>query len=174
MQCVATTRAGRPCANAAMHGAERCAAHLGRAVGPETALTDEITDRLVLMLRAGNYIDVACRAAGIAKATYHKWMALGRSQAPRHTAHRLFRERVQRASSEGETVNVAVIASAARSNWQAAAWLLERQAPERWGRVSVRARDGVAPLAVPEIATADDPFAEIDELAEVRRRKAVP
>ncbi len=30
--------------------------------------------------------------------------------------------------------DVAVIATAAKENWQAAAWRLERKFPERWGR----------------------------------------
>jgi hypothetical protein len=59
---------------------------------------------------------------------------------------------------------VAVIAAGARSNWRAAAWLLERQYPERWGRD--RAKGLTA-----ETGGEDDPFREVDELAEARRRR---
>lgn len=53
------------------------------------------------------------------------------------------------------------VAQAARSSWRAAAWLLERRYPERWGR------GGETEPGVPDPA---DPFAEVDELA--RRRRA--
>jgi hypothetical protein len=56
---------------------------------------------------------------------------------------------------------VEYVARGAETNWRAAAWLLERRYPERWG-----------PGAKPESAVPRerDPFAEIDELA-VRRRR---
>ena len=53
------------------------------------------------------------------------------------------------------------VAQAARSNWRAAAWLLERRWPERW------ARGGESELAPPT----DPLFAEVDELADRRRSR---
>jgi hypothetical protein len=47
---------------------------------------------------------------------------------------------------------------------------LERQHPERWGRVSVRARDEAPPPA-PAPASPADPFDEVDQLAERRRQR---
>lgn len=57
-----------------------------------------------------------------------------------------------------------VIAAEARHNWRASAWLLSRIHPDRWGE---RGRD------VPfEVGTdPDDPFREVDELADRRRRR---
>jgi hypothetical protein len=57
---------------------------------------------------------------------------------------------------------VQAIARAAEQNWRAAAWLLERRYPERW---SVARKPSTLPAF-----DAGDPFAEIDELAERRRR----
>jgi hypothetical protein len=59
---------------------------------------------------------------------------------------------------------VAVIAAEARHNWRASAWLLSRLHPTRWGE---RGRD------VPIVFDDDpaDPFREVDELADRRRRK---
>ncbi|MGZ4254810.1 MAG: hypothetical protein ACXVS6_22675 [Solirubrobacteraceae bacterium] len=63
-----------------------------------------------------------------------------------------------------EPVLVARVAQAAQHNWRAAAWLLERRHPERWGR-------GAEPApAFP----GGDPFAEVDELAQRRRGRPRP
>jgi hypothetical protein len=65
-----------------------------------------------------------------------------------------------------ESKLVGFVIEGAREHWQAAAWLLERGFPERWARVSQREKaTGEAPVET-------DPFAEVDELAEQRRRRA--
>jgi len=144
--------------------------HLGL-VGRKTDLTDELTDRLVALLRAGNYVGVALRACGLASRTYQQWMARGKSGKAADEQFRTFRERVEQAHAEGEAINVAEIAKQARKSWAAAAWILERQYPERWGRVSVRVREE-APVSEQTLPAApDDPFAEVDELAQRRRQR---
>lgn len=72
-----------------------------------------------------------------------------------------FRERIDQARAVGE----AALAREARTDWRAAAFLLERTAPERWARISHRT--GEEPPAV-------DPFEEFakpDELAARRRKR---
>jgi hypothetical protein len=61
------------------------------------------------------------------------------------------REVIGRAVAEERLV--AYVASAARSQWRAAAWLLERRHPERWGPV----RPAEPEPDVPAVA-GDDPF----------------
>jgi hypothetical protein len=76
-------------------------------------------------------------------------------------------ERVlERATSE--VVLVGIVAKAASTNWRAAAWLLSRRWPERWGSVRRPVDDEPTPAPAP---SEPDPFAEIDELAERRRRQ---
>jgi hypothetical protein len=45
---------------------------LGRGGRPRS-LTDEVQARIVEMLAAGNYLTMACTAAGITIRTYHHW-----------------------------------------------------------------------------------------------------
>jgi hypothetical protein len=173
VKCSATTATGRPCRALAMQGSERCVFHQGSRVGRQTLLTQETADLIVVMLRAGNYVQVAARAAGISRQTFHDWMRLGRSLAPKNSAYRDLRLRCDQARAEGEARLVAQIANAAATSWQAAAWLLERQDPARWGRVSVRMRESElpalpAPVIEPEPETGA--FHEVDELARVRSR----
>jgi hypothetical protein len=71
-------------------------------------------------------------------------------------------EAVERATAEVRLVGL--VAAEARHNWRAAAWILERSHPERWGPVR-RRPDG-------ELEVVDDPmFAEVDELRRRRERQ---
>ena len=150
--CAATTAAGSRCKLPAMPGSDLCVAHLRRC-GRKTKLTPELTDRLVSLLRGGVPLGTAIAAVNLPKSTFYAWMASGRP------AHARFVERVREAQAFGEAALVSRIATASAESWQAAAWLLERQWPERYARLSQR------PQAPAD--QQDDPFAEFvtDELA---------
>jgi hypothetical protein len=119
--CAATTRRGAPCRNRALDGSDRCRAHAAPRPDAETVTT------LVSMLRAGNYLEIAARAAGV--------------PLDELLEHPDLREEIETARAEGEARGVARVAAAAAENWQAAAWLLERQHPGRWGRPALRLDD---------------------------------
>jgi hypothetical protein len=173
--CSQLTTKGEPCRKRAVKGSDRCAAHLGR-TGRHTLLTPSVADQLVTMLRAGNYLEVACRAVGVHRNTLAEWLRRGRVARVGDEDYAQLVERVDQALAEGEVRNVAHIAATARDNWQAAAWLLERGYPERWGRVSTRYR--LPPELPPEenpatpARTGLDPFAEVDELAAKRQARS--
>ena len=91
----------------------------------------ELTQRLVDLIRAGNYLEVAATAAGIHRTTLHRWMRHGRAQV-RGRYHK-FLVAVERAQAESESRDVTIVAKAASTDWRAAAWRLERKAPRRYG-----------------------------------------
>jgi hypothetical protein len=170
--CTSTTAKGKPCRNHAVRGTDKCGPHLGVTHRP-TTFSQDVADKLVVMLRAGNYLHVAVAAAGVPMTTFKDWLRKGRSPLLVDLPFVEFRERVESARAEGEARMVAVIARAAQDgDWRAALSLLEREFPERWGPVSVRVREVEAPPA-PEITPRDDddPFREVDELAERRRSR---
>lgn len=102
--------------------------------GRPTKLTPDVQDRIIQALQAGNYQDVACRFAGIAPATFYRWMEQGEDP-DADPIYGEFREAVERAKSVAEVRSVAIIQQAAQNGtWQAAAWYLERSAAKRWGR----------------------------------------
>jgi hypothetical protein len=154
-----------------MSGSTMCVSHLTSS-GRKSTLTPATADNIVVMLRAGNYMGVALAASGVPKQTFSDWMQRGESDADIDAPYRELRARVLQARAEGEVRNVAQIARAAATNWQAAAWMLERQFPDRWGRVSVRMRDTPTEDDATSVVH-EDPFAEVDELAEARRRREV-
>lgn len=100
-------------------------------LGPKLKLTTDLQDKILLCLRGGNYVETACAVAGIHKDTFYEWMKLGKGGMEPYAS---FRTSVTQALAKGEVRDLALIGQAARTQWQAAAWRLERRFPERWGR----------------------------------------
>lgn len=99
-----------------------------------TKLTPEITDRICLAIRAGNYAKVAAAMAGIGETTYYKWLEMAEKPNAKKE-YREFRESVEQAEAEAEVAAIARIRQAAdNGDWKAAGWYLERKHGERWGR----------------------------------------
>ncbi len=48
--------------------------------------------------------------------------------------YREFLEAIEKAEAQAKVRNVTIIQAAAKDNWQAAAYWLERRYPEEWGR----------------------------------------
>lgn len=85
-----------------------------------TKLTPEFVDSICDAFEQSANISIACKAHGISRATYYKWID-GRS---RH--HREFRRRVEEAQAKGKLRLLALINDKAITDWKAAAWILER------------------------------------------------
>jgi hypothetical protein len=177
--CGALTVKGEPCKREAMQGADRCAVHLHpEQRGWASLLTPEVADRLVALLKAGNYDAVAARAAGVSERTLTHWLNRGKSSLPQDEPYRELRDRIVRARAEGEAVHVARVAQAAQEDWHASAWFLERSYPERWGRVSPRpfgiGREEPGPPGAGDVAPVPAPpgvFDELDDLAKQRAKR---
>jgi hypothetical protein len=102
--------------------------------GRPTKLVPEIAARILVFLRAGNYIHIAAAAAGVHRDTLNGWLHRG-ARAP-HGIFKDFADGVQQAVAEGEVRHLNIIREAAAEGkqWQAAAWILERTHPDRYGR----------------------------------------
>jgi hypothetical protein len=114
----------------------------GRKVTPAT---DPRVERLIEALKAGNYLEHACDFAGIGKSTVYRWLDRGQQESEnieqglkpdKHEKQYLeLWDAIKKARGEATVRNVAVINNAARGGtWQAAAWWLERTAPQQFGR----------------------------------------
>lgn len=97
-----------------------------------TKLTQEVHDLIVEAVRAGNYYEVAARAAGVEASTFYKWMKRGREGKGKRYVE--FFHAVEQARAEAERESVEIVRNAAKKDWAAASWWLERIAPARWGR----------------------------------------
>lgn len=114
--------------------------------GRPTKLTPELQEEICKAIRAGNYIETAAAFAGISKNTLYEWMKRGAREKerlaknPRAKVKKSeapfveFSDAVEKALAAAEVRDVMLIGKAAETQWQAAAWRLERKFPERWGR----------------------------------------
>ena len=115
-------------------------------LGRPTKLTPELQAEMVNIIRGGNYVETACAYVGLNKTTFYDWMKRGAREMDRVKKNPKARVRkeeqvyvdfsnaIKKAEAEAEARDVLIIAKAAESQWQAAAWRLERRLPSKWGR----------------------------------------
>lgn len=121
----------------------------GGPVGRPSKFTPETRSKLLAAIRAGNYISVACRYAGVGYRTWYDWRAYATSlhervdvaEEPETELASLTEEErsyydwwtdVCAAEDEAEVRLVTQWASAASEDWRAARDLLARRHPDRW------------------------------------------
>ncbi len=101
----------------------------GRPVGSSVRLTPAVRDRILELVRDGNFKTTAARAVGIPHSTLGTWLQKAREGAEPYAS---FARDLEVARAESEANALATIKSAAPKSWQAAAWFLERAFPDRW------------------------------------------
>lgn len=97
-------------------------------------LTPETHAKIIAFIKTGVTNETAANAAGISETTFYRWMQEGADSDDDNDPRRQFRESVMRARAERESYLAGLIVRAAPDDWKAAAWLLERGLPDRWGR----------------------------------------
>lgn len=100
--------------------------------GRPTKLTPELQTQVVQAIAAGNYMETAAQYVGVNKVSLYAWLKRGNRQ--KKGPYREFLNAVKKALAQAEIRDVAIISTAAMTQWQAAAWRLERKTPGKWGR----------------------------------------
>ncbi|HVQ43190.1 MAG TPA: hypothetical protein VMS54_13315 [Vicinamibacterales bacterium] len=95
-------------------------------------LNAPVQERILTAVRAGCTFEVAAQSAGVDRATFYRWKARGEHE--QRGIYRDLCDALKKAEADGEVHLVALIRQEAAHTWQAAAWLLERTRPERYGR----------------------------------------
>lgn len=129
-------------------------------------LTDELHEKIVDAVRAGNYMDVAARYAGVNQETFAHWLKLGRAgiREGKNNRHTRLAQALDEALAQAEVRDLALIGKAAEGQWQAAAWRLERKFPDRYGQ-KTRVEGTIKLQPVPLI---DADKLTVDELMQLR------
>jgi hypothetical protein len=119
-----------------------------KTAGRKTALLQPDLEQTILdYIRIGTPVRVAVTSAGVSEQTFYSWINRGVAERERlkmikgakiNTSEVIFLkflESVERAKAEAITKKIAVIAKSGNDgDWRAAAWWLERQMPEEFGK----------------------------------------
>lgn len=117
-----------------------------------TKLTPEAHKAIVARVLAGNYRETACAAAGICSRTLRDWLRRGASGKPEDAIYAAFSADLDKAEAASESRQIAALTQAAAKDWRAAAWLLEKKYPKRWGsRVEVQHSGSVSLESIDEL-----------------------
>lgn len=104
-----------------------------RTGGRPSKLDAQRRERLINAIRAGAPKVHAAAAAGIDRETLRRWER--RSEEPGAPAEYVaFAADLRAAEAEAFVALTATVRTSARTDWRAAAWLLERRAPDEYGR----------------------------------------
>jgi len=113
--------------------------------GRPTKLTPAIIEKVRTFLPVCMYIETLTDSLEIERKTYYNWYSRGEVEAKRmeeagedepHEREALYLQffsAVKKGLADGEMAAAARINVASQNTWQAAAWLLERRFPEKWG-----------------------------------------
>lgn len=85
--------------------------------GRPSGLTQEVHDRIVAAVRAGNFFETACRFAGVAEQTGREWLARGlgnHSSRGNGPAYAAFADAVKKAEADAEAEKLLTIHKAAK------------------------------------------------------------
>jgi hypothetical protein len=96
--------------------------------------SERLIKTIALLIKSGNFPETACRAVGVGKQTYNRWLEKGAADIEQGllTAYSAFLLTIDAVSAQSECIQVSFISNRVH-NWQALAWMLERQ-HKRWGQ----------------------------------------
>jgi hypothetical protein len=119
-------------------------------------LTATVRETICGAVERGATFETACEANRIAASTGWEWLSRGMGRDPDRPStpeFAEFAEALTRARAKAEQREVELILKAAEDDWRAAAWMLERRNPARYGRnpvqrVEVALEHGTKPRGV--------------------------
>lgn len=99
-------------------------------------INTRIAEEVIASMEAGTGLEQAAAASGVARTTLQAWIAQGHDedQLGKNTLLAQFYRATHEAGSRCEDRYVTIIANAAQVTWTAAAWMLERKFPARYGQ----------------------------------------
>ncbi|WP_259312421.1 hypothetical protein [Capillimicrobium parvum] len=130
----------------------------------QARLNEQVREQVARTVRAGGSLELAASIIDVTPRTIHGWMRRGERPGRSEAPYRALKEAVDQARAEHEAILTATVGKAAtKGSWRAAAWLLERRYPERWGRRPGEAED--------DGDGGTDPLDALDEIAARRARR---
>ena len=106
-------------------------------IGAPSKLSPETLQQIVSAIEDGNYIEVACQAAGIHVDSYYHWLERAAEDMEAgipesESAYIAFSEAVKKAHAQAEIELSRKISKSRDRGWQRYAWILERTRQDRY------------------------------------------
>ncbi|HEY9772126.1 MAG TPA: hypothetical protein V6C71_27080 [Coleofasciculaceae cyanobacterium] len=104
-------------------------------MGRQTKLTETVKQTIIDNIEQGLNYESACLGANVSYSTFREWMRRGTDTDSNRQSNELyaeFAEDVNRAVATSEINLIRSINQAAKTDWKAAAWILERRFPQHW------------------------------------------
>ena len=110
---------------------------LSKKIGAPSKLTPEIMNRIISVIEAGNYIEVACQSVGINIDTYYHWLERAREDieeglSETESSYITFSEAVKKAHAAAELALLSKVRDPNCKDWQRYSWILERTRQDRY------------------------------------------
>lgn len=110
-----------------------------QAIGRPSKLSRDITQIITQNLQLGMTLSDAAVLAGVCRSTIHRWRERGEKDAAdgRSTEYAAFCNDLLRAEIKGKQSLLAVVRSAAKTDWKAARWLLQCKYPDEYSSKAI-------------------------------------
>lgn len=105
-----------------------------------------LAEKLIEVLTSGSTVKDSCAYVGISTEQFYNDL----ERFPD------FRDAIEKARATAKVSSVAIIRQASKTNWQAAAWFLERSDPANWGRKDVLLTLGIDPALLKDLKKSAD------------------
>jgi len=139
-------------------------------MGRPTKLTDELTKEITRFIREGNTPAISATLVGISRSTYFNWMSKGLNKEPEFLE---FSESIERAVAQSVSLRVIEITTASKKgSWRASAWMLERLAPESFGKNRMKSPEvGDQRYESPQVVTLESLEQAVAKIHEIRSQQ---
>jgi hypothetical protein len=139
-------------------------------MGRPAKLTEELTSEITHYIQEGNSPAVSATLAGISRSTYFNWMSKGTNK---EQGFLEFSESIERAVAKSVSLRVIEITTASkRGSWRASAWMLERLAPESFGKNRMRSPEvGDQRYESPQVVTLESLEQAVAKIHEIRSQQ---
>jgi len=108
-------------------------------------LNEKMIEEMAQLLRVGNYVETACWKLKIHKTTFYAWLRKGDEDIEAGndaTLEAKLSYAVSQGMADFENDSLKLLEKAARKDWRAVAWRLERKVPRKWGPKSALKIEG--------------------------------
>lgn len=143
--------------------------------GRPSKLTEKLKTELLDLIRQGNYLHTACACVGVDYRTVREWIRRGTNDHSRKNSGEfaVFAQEYSKARAEAETHLVGIVRNDSDKDWKAAAWLLARRNPLKWGDVKATSLEElILNLATHGIISAEQ-IAKLSDISERCKRDAL-